>query len=103
MIVDIADTGNARAVERLYGRVLSILAKRYGSPSPFELGRFAASVVQDVNAGRLIRIADWRLAGGGVMRVGIPQRLDRRVRIEVQVGSSFPSPRVTRWSFELVR
>lgn len=103
VIVDFTDTGSARTSQRLYRRLLEILVKKYGSPATAERGAFGAQFARDVNAGRFVRIADWRLAGGGSMRLGIPQRLDRRVRIEVQIGPGFPSRRVTRWSYERVR
>jgi hypothetical protein len=38
-----------------------------------------------------------------VIRFGIPRRLDRLVRMEVQIARSFPDPTQTRWSFDDLR
>jgi hypothetical protein len=37
------------------------------------------------------------------MRLGIPQRLDRTVRLEIHVARDFPSPRSARWGFDQVQ
>jgi hypothetical protein len=37
------------------------------------------------------------------VRFGVPRRLDRQVRMEVQIAQSFPDPTQTRWSIEELR
>ena len=55
-----------------------------------------------MNADRFIRVVQWELPGG-VLRFGIPRRLDRRVRMEIQYAARFADPLSTRWSIEAVR
>ena len=69
---------------------------------PVEQGQISAAFAADVNAARLIRLSEWRTPAGTI-RLGIPRRLDRRVRIEVQLAPSFPSSRETLWSIEAVK
>lgn len=49
----------------------------------------------DVQTDQFIRLSEWRMPDG-VIRFGIPRRLDRIVR-------SFPDATQTRWSFEELR
>jgi tRNA threonylcarbamoyl adenosine modification protein (Sua5/YciO/YrdC/YwlC family) len=51
---------------------------------------------------QFIRLPEWRTPEGTI-RFGIPRRLDRIVRMEVQIARSFPDPTQTRWSFDDLR
>lgn len=85
-----------------FEQVRQQLLRRYGAPiRAIETGSFSASYVDDINDGRLVRLVEWRLAKG-ILRIGMPRRLDRQVRIEVQYAASFPPPSDLRWSLEQV-
>ena len=103
LIIDFDDVGNLESMEQTFERVREALLQRYGSPTvTVEEGSFRENVVDDINAGRLIRIVEWHTPTGR-LRFGIPRRLDRRVRMEVQHAHQFPPFRQTLWSLEQVR
>lgn len=103
LIIDFDDVGNLESMEQTFERVREALLQRYGSPTfTVEEGSFRENVVDDINAGRLIRIVEWHTPTGR-LRFGIPRRLDRGVRMEVQHAHQFPPFRQTLWSLEQVR
>jgi len=103
LIIDFDDVGNQSTVSQTFERVRSILLKRFGSPvDTFEQGQFSPNFVRDVNSGKFVRIIEWRTENGAV-RFGIPQRLDRQIRMELQYAPKFPSRNETFWSVEEVR
>src|SRR5207247_2183194 len=88
---------------RTFERVRQILLDRYGRPSAFlEEGDPGSDVAAAVNGGGFIRISEWSRADG-VLRFGIPRRLDGQVRIEIQFAQDFPSLRDTLWSIQEVK
>jgi hypothetical protein len=90
-------------VAQTFERVRQALIRRYGAPSSvFNRGDFRPSLADDVNTDQFIRLSEWRTPEG-IIRFGIPRRLDRIVRMEVQIARSFPDPTQTRWSFEDLR
>lgn len=103
LVIDLDDVGNVDSVAQTFERVRKALIDRYGPPaSTFEEGEFTATLADDVNTQRFIRLTEWSTAAG-VLRLGIPRRLDGQVRIEVQHQRGFAQPRETMWSIESVR
>ncbi len=103
LIIDFEQTGGIDNAAQIFERVRKALLDRYGNPSfVLEEGEFTPSLVLDVNAQRLLRVMEWQTPGG-VLRFGIPRRIDGRVRMEIQHRRSFPSPRDMLWSVEGVR
>ena len=103
VIIDVQDANDAMSVAQAYERARKALLDRFGSPSnSYDQGAPGATFVADLNAGRVVRAMEWRTAEG-TLRLGIPRRMDGRVRIEIQHGMSFPAAREGRWSFEEVR
>ncbi len=103
LIIDLEGTGRPGTAEQLFERVRESFLRRYGAPvGTFEEGEFSATLVEDVKASRFIRIIEWQTSVGTV-RLGIPRRLDRQVRIEAQLAPVFPPPRETLWSIDRVR
>ncbi|MCX8111561.1 MAG: hypothetical protein N3D15_10000 [Syntrophorhabdaceae bacterium] len=103
LIIDFDDVGNQATVSQTFERVKSVLLKRFGPPSDtYEQLQFTPNFVNDVNTGRLIRIMEWK-TDKGTIRFGIPQRLDRQVRMELQYAPTFPSRNETFWGIEAVR
>lgn len=102
VIIDLNAKGDADSVHQVYAKLQKSLLESYGNPSlNREEGDFAESYVEDVNNGALIRITEWK-TNRGIIRLGIPQRRDNRVRIEVQRAMSFPSARDAYWSLESI-
>jgi len=102
VVIDLTNTGSPETIEQLYDELRAILVKRYGSPRIYEQGEFGSDLFAQVNAGQFIRNTEW-FTQAGILRIGIPRRLDRKVRIEVQLRKSFPGHKDTLWSVEQVR
>lgn len=103
IIVDPTDVNNGRQVEQDFNNILSELIDAYGRPdTTFDRGDFNGNVVTDVDDGELVRLAEWR-TNSGILRLGIPRRLDRQVRIEIHHARSFPPPSHTLWGVETLR
>lgn len=103
LIVDFDDVGNVDSVAQTFKRVREALIDHYGAPARvFEEGELGPGFVADVNAQRLIRVTEWDTPAG-VLRFGIPRRLDGQVRMEVQHRRRFPEPYATLWSIDRLR
>jgi len=103
VIVDPEDPVDGAEVRRLYERIQKFLLERYGRPARVrEEGEWPQNPQEAVNGRQLVRLTEWDL-DGGVLRLGIPRRLDRRVRIEIQFAAGFPPETETLWSIETVR
>ncbi|RME32892.1 MAG: hypothetical protein D6786_09250 [Gammaproteobacteria bacterium] len=103
VIIDFDDVGNRDSVEQTFERVRQELIRRHGNPTRnYHQGGFGATFVADVNAGRLVRILEWDTPQG-VVRFGIPRRLDGQVRMEIVHARHFPPPGESLWSIEAVR
>ncbi|MEW6689847.1 MAG: hypothetical protein AB1452_12230 [Pseudomonadota bacterium] len=103
LVIEFEDVGNVNTVAQTFERVRQALIRRYGVPaSVFDRGEFRATLADDVATDQFIRLSEWRTAEGTI-RFGIPRRLDRIVRMEVQIARSFPDPTQTRWSFDDLR
>jgi hypothetical protein len=90
----------ADELEELLIRTQAEMTRLYGPPEAFEEGDFDANAFADIAAGRLIRLFEWRL-GNGTLRLGLPQRLDGQVGLELQYRRNFPAPQDPRWSLDL--
>jgi hypothetical protein len=100
LVIEFEDVGAPESMARTFERVREALVRRYGTPaSVFNRGEFRPTIVEDIQAEQFIRLTEWRMPEG-TLRFGIPRRLDRRVRMEVQLARSFPEPTQTRWSIE---
>lgn len=102
LLISFTDQDNGAGAERLYRRVLDEFIGNYGSPSVYEEGRFGPEFGRAVNNSQLIRIAEWRLPNG-VLRMGIPNRLDRVAQIEVHYAPSFQAVQNTQWGLDRIR
>lgn len=103
VVIEVDEAGGGANPQQVFERVQKALIDRYGTPATaFEEGDFAGGLGAGVATGQVIRLYEWPTAGG-VLRLGIPRRLDGRVRIEIQHRASFPQPRDTLWSVEALR
>lgn len=102
VIISTDRSRGAPGLQTQFTRTQNELIRLYGSPRTFEDGVFGPDAFQAISDGRLIRLAEWRLPEG-VLRLGIPQRTDGVVRIEIQYAKRFPPSSDTRWSLEGVR
>lgn len=103
VIIDFAYLERPDEIMQTFQRVLSILLDRYGNPSNFyEKGEPGGGLLSDIRSGRFIRLTEWSRPGG-VIRFGMPRRLDGQVRLEIQFAENFPPFSETLWSMEEVR
>ncbi|MEC9345001.1 MAG: hypothetical protein VYB54_02170 [Pseudomonadota bacterium] len=100
---DPLDPNDGRALEADLNAVLTELIGIYGRPTAtFARGDFTGDAAADIARSELIRLVEWR-TDFGVMRLGLPRRLDGTVRIELQHARSFRPPSHTLWSIEELR
>ncbi|MEQ8230264.1 MAG: hypothetical protein RLW61_08810 [Gammaproteobacteria bacterium] len=104
LVIGIADAGAVDSVEQTFERVRRALIDRYGPPARLlEEGAFGPNLVADLDARRFLRVMEWDTESG-VLRFGIPRRLDGQVRMELQHRARFAGGlQDTRWSLEEVR
>ncbi len=103
LIIEFRNLGDPDTIRQTFAKVRSLLMKKFGNPSFFfERGEFTPALPADVSSGRFIRVYEWRTSSG-VLRFGIPRRLDGRIRMEIQHARTFPPARQTLWSIEEVR
>ncbi len=103
LIIDLDDVGSGATLERTFAQVRRQVLEEYGQPDAFyEQGNFGPNLVADLGAGRFIRVMEWR-RDGGVLRFGIPRRLDGQVRMELQFARRFPALRDAQWSVEVLQ
>jgi hypothetical protein len=90
LVIAFSDPGNAATTAGEYLRVRDTLLQRYGAPQDAqESGGFSANLNADMVLGRFERRLDWR-TGGGVIRFGIPRRIDGEVRMELTHARNLP-------------
>jgi len=98
----IIDTGRYELMDT-FEQLTRILVDRYGKPTDFyEEGDPSGDIITQVNRGSFIRIREWHRKDG-ILRLGIPRRIDGQVRIELQYRKKFPPPTDTFWSIEEIR
>jgi len=103
LVIDFDNVGDRDSVEQTYERVRQELLRRYGPATrTYEQGRFTANFVADVNSQRLIRKVEW-VTDAGILRFGIPRRLDGLVHMEIRHARRLPRPGETLWSVEEIR
>ncbi|MDD3445759.1 MAG: hypothetical protein PHS60_10140 [Zavarzinia sp.] len=103
-VVELVDPASATEAGRLFQRIEQDLARRYGPPTDaVDEGQFTGGDFQAMVAdGTIARVREWQFADG-VLRLGIPQRMDGRARIELQFGATMPPIRFKRWSVETLQ
>jgi hypothetical protein len=93
LLVSLAESPAPGDAARTWERTMSSLISRFGRPAAaYDEGTFGAGYANDVMMGRLLRAAEWALSDG-VLRAGIPRRLDGVARIEIVHARALPSPR----------
>lgn len=103
LVIDVIDPQDARGLATLFAEVREALIAAYGAPlDTFERGDFAGDILARIQSNQLIRLVEWRTTDG-ILRLGIPRRLDGQVRIELQHARSFPPPSQTLWSINELR
>ena len=101
--VDPGEVGDQDTVRQTFERVRQTLIRQLGNPTrTIREGAFTANLVADINNQRLVNFVEWETTSGTI-RFGIPRRLDRRVRMEVQYARRLPQPSETLWSIEAIR
>jgi len=102
VLIDVDIARGSAALRALVDDVRDELTRSYGRPRLFEQGRFDDNIAANILSGDFIYLAEWELPGG-VLRMGLPERLDGQIRLEVQYKQGFSSVQETAWSIEDVR
>ena len=103
LIINFDNVGDQDTVRQTFERLRQTLIRQLGNPTrTIREGAFTANLVADINNQRLVNFVEWETTSGTI-RFGIPRRLDRRVRMEVQYARRLPQPSETLWSIEAIR
>ncbi|VAW87832.1 hypothetical protein MNBD_GAMMA17-1880, partial [hydrothermal vent metagenome] len=103
VIIDFDDTGSLDSAAQIFERTKRMLVNRYGVPDTFlERGEFDEDLAARVNNDSFIRTMEWQ-AQEGILRFGIPRRLDGVIRMELQYAKRFNAATDTFWSVEEIQ
>ncbi len=103
LVINFSSGRDAAGQQRSFARILESFIQHYGAPErTIQQGQFTQNVAQDLAAGRFRRVVEWKLRGG-MLRFGIPKRLDGAVRMEAQFAQVHPNIGQLLWSIEEVR
>ena len=101
LVIGFTDNANPSSMASDYARVRDRLLQRYGPPQVSrESGLFKANLNAEMAMGRFERSLEWRTQGG-LLRFGVPRRLDGQVRMEVVHATSLPPG--SDWGLEALR
>ena len=99
----IISPGFADEAEKTFTDVFRQLLAAYGRPAySRERGRFTRKVATDLRTGAFRREHEWRVPGGD-LRLCIPKRIDRQVRVEVHFVRRLALTTQSDWSVEVIR
>lgn len=102
LVIDYDQVGDADTAEQIFERVREQLVRSLGRPSrTLDEGEFGQNFVAAVNSGLLLRISEWQFTDG-VIRFGMPRRLDGTVRMELQHARSLPPVAQRDWNIALL-
>ena len=102
LLIDYQAGGRVDDFKQTFEEIKEILLKRYGHPATFyEKGDFNNDLAQNLANGEFLRNYEWHFPEG-VVRLGIPRRTDRQVRIEIHFARTLPSIKLNRWGLEQV-
>lgn len=103
LIIDFPDISNLDTLMQNFEQIKKTLMEKYGKPDNFyETGEVNQDIINNIKNGNFIRVTEWTKQGG-ILRFGIPRRLDGIVRMELQFAEDFPSIQETLWSVEEVK
>ncbi|HPU30844.1 MAG TPA: hypothetical protein PLM71_11090 [Syntrophorhabdaceae bacterium] len=102
LIIDLQQVGEHETLRELYGRIQAMLSRTFGSAVTREKGVFGPNIAAELRNGNFIGTSDWSTPTG-ILRLGIPYRLDGIVRIEIQHAESFPLSTHVNWGLEEVK
>lgn len=102
LVIDLADTGAFTSPAKLYNEIRSRLIKQLGQPNAIiETGEFSDTLASDLASARFARLMEWSTPDG-VVRLGIPERLDGRVRIELVQAERLGPTQERRWGLNTI-
>lgn len=100
VIIEFDEVGGADGLRSTFEKARKLMLQKYGKPDAFfDQGEFGLELAADLAANRFIRVMEWSQEGG-VLRFGIPRRLDGGVRMELQFARKFPPLKDTLWGME---
>lgn len=97
VVIRFDDRGDAVSMAQAYADTLRQLIRQYGRPTRnFETGDFSGNLNSQLANGRFKRIVEWDMPKG-VLRFGIPRRLDGDVRMELIYRQQQPETNQSLW------
>lgn len=103
LLIDLPDGQGSPGDARAFDQIFEIFLKAYGPPSTsISEGNFAPGLLVALREGRFRRIFEWPTAGG-VLRLGIPLRLDGAIRVEAIFARTQPPPGQLSWGLQQIR
>lgn len=101
LVIDVDGSIPGQA-EDILARARRNLIELFGTPAEvYDRGIAGSRLSEKVRAGLFVRNAEWQL-DNGCLRLGLPRRLDGRLRVEVQLAENFPPIRDNSWATELL-
>lgn len=103
VVVVLDRLGALMEIMDLLDRVRRTLIARHGAPArSYERGAVTRQLAAELRAASSVRLYDWDVDGKR-LRLGIPRRIDGRLRLEVQLAEDFPSEKDTAWGLDALR
>ncbi len=100
LVFDYVDKSQFHDFWESFQRIKEAMIRIYGAPDDFlEQGEISKNFVQDINSGKVIRVYEWNMEYGH-LRLGIPRRMDQKVRVEIHYAREFPPYSVLNWGLE---
>lgn len=101
LVIDV-DGSVAGQVGDVLDRARRTLIERYGTPTEVdERGNYGPGLAERHRAGLFARTTQWVLPGG-ILRLGLPRRLDGRLRVEIHWSENMGRLRDPIWGLELL-
>ncbi len=102
VIINYESSGRIDNFKKTFEYIKQIIIRSYGDPTTFyEKGDFASNLAELLQNKEFVRNYEWKFPEG-TLRLGIPKRSDRAVRIEIHFGGQFPPIREPQWGLEQV-
>ena len=101
LVAAIVDPGFDDRLPEAFQDVFNALLSRHGRPDfDRNRGRFGPNTAVDLETGRFRRLYEWRV-NGGTLRLGVPRRLDRRLRVEAHFARDLRLTTGSDWGLPL--
>ena len=100
LLMDLDTLGGPDSMGQVYAKVKKSLVERFGSPDvEADKGDFGSDMAAALSSDAFVRLSEWH-SRQGILRLGIPRRLDGGIRMEIRLAADFPPTSISTWSIE---